>query len=114
MKRKLSEEYDGDEDRFQSVIVELESLVSKRKKEEENEHFERPHEFSFRSSYLNNMGNNVKLPEIKIPKFDGDCTKWPEFRELFCLLIREKPHVPNVQKMQYLKMNLIGSAANVI
>lgn len=115
---KLNKEFSEYEDKFQTMAVALESKISLRRKLEEergSSSFETTHDTSFRSSYSShNHNSNVKLPKLEIPKFDGDCTNWPEFRDLFSSLIHEKNSVPNVQKMQYLKMNLTGSAANVI
>lgn len=65
--------------------------------------------YSSRDSY-----DDVKLPRIQIPKFDGSFNKWPEFRDLFTALVHKKKNVPNVQKMQYLKSNLENEAADII
>lgn len=117
-KTDLMQEFNDIEDSYQTVIVMLDSRISQKRKEEveanEHQNDSLNHDSTFRSTFMNFSNNNVKLPKIEIPKFDGDSAKWPEFRDLFCSLIHEKLNVPNVQKMQYLKMNLIGSAANVI
>jgi len=53
------------------------------------------------------------LPEIKIPKFDGNYSDWPQFRDLFKSMIIDSS-LPSVKKMHYLKTSLVGSAQTLI
>ena len=57
--------------------------------------------------------SSLPLPKVTIPQFNGDCLKWREFYELFLEMV-DKQHLPNVQKMWYLKTNLSGEAGKLI
>ncbi|XP_026475595.1 uncharacterized protein LOC113380645 [Ctenocephalides felis] len=48
----------------------------------------------------------VQLPQIHLPNFDGDLSKWPEFRDMFSSLIIENKLLTNSQKLHYLKNSL--------
>lgn len=56
----------------------------------------------------------VKLPDIKLPVFNGLHETWLEFRDLFTSLIHENESINNIQKFHYLRASLEGSAAQVI
>lgn len=56
----------------------------------------------------------VKLPNIELPKFDGNYERWIPFRDLFESLIASNTALPNVQKLHYLRSALTGEAAKVI
>lgn len=61
----------------------------------------------------NNFVDNVKLPKISVPKFDGDYSKWKHFSELFQEMIGTKA-ISGTQKMIYLKQNMLGDAAKLV
>ncbi|GBP79603.1 hypothetical protein EVAR_98743_1 [Eumeta japonica] len=65
------------------------------------------------SSHCNNKFN-VKLPTITLPSFDGEITKWLEFRDTYISMIYGNDSLPKIAKYQYLKGSLSGTAANVI
>lgn len=56
----------------------------------------------------------VHLPRIDIPKFAGDITQWENFRDMFDSLVSNKAELSNVQKLHYLKANLLGEASLVL
>ncbi|XP_070153665.1 uncharacterized protein [Polyergus mexicanus] len=56
----------------------------------------------------------VKLPNIDLPKFDGNYERWIPFRDLFESLIASNISLPNVQKLHYLRSALTGEAAKMI
>ncbi|XP_059616178.1 uncharacterized protein LOC132261395 [Phlebotomus argentipes] len=56
-------------------------------------------------------GSRTKLPQLKLPSFDGKYTDWPHFRDAFESAIHDNDELMPNQKMQYLKMSLSGSAA---
>ncbi|XP_072377900.1 uncharacterized protein [Diabrotica undecimpunctata] len=58
--------------------------------------------------------NNVRLPTINLPKFDGSYPNWLEFRDIFRSLIYENDLVSDVQKLHYLRASLEGDACLVI
>nr|XP_034195185.1 uncharacterized protein LOC117611359 [Osmia lignaria] len=55
-----------------------------------------------------------QLPKIDLPKFSGDPLQWESFRDLFKSLVHDVSHLPDVQKLLYLKSSLTGEAAEVI
>ncbi|TGZ49037.1 hypothetical protein DBV15_11819 [Temnothorax longispinosus] len=57
---------------------------------------------------------NAKLPFIKIPQFDGNAEKWLTFKNLFYSMIVTSPTLSAVEKLQYLKTHLSGSAFNLV
>ncbi|XP_072948180.1 uncharacterized protein [Epargyreus clarus] len=58
--------------------------------------------------------NNIKLPALRIPLFNGDPNKWLEFRDMFLTLIHDNNTIANINKFHYLRSYLEGSAAAVI
>ncbi|XP_055542517.1 uncharacterized protein LOC129728126 [Wyeomyia smithii] len=56
----------------------------------------------------------VRLPEIKIPEFDGNFDEWTNFYDLFLTLIHTNPQLSSVQKFQYLKAVLKGKALRLV
>ncbi|XP_011685499.1 PREDICTED: uncharacterized protein LOC105448555 [Wasmannia auropunctata] len=56
----------------------------------------------------------VKLPNIELPKFDGNYNRWIPFRELFESLIDANTSLPPIQKLHYLKLSLTNEAAQII
>lgn len=58
--------------------------------------------------------NNIKLPPLKLPPFDGDSNKWLEFRDMYLSLIHNNENIDDISKFHYLKTYLEGSAKAVI
>nr|XP_049693226.1 uncharacterized protein LOC126053879 [Helicoverpa armigera] len=56
----------------------------------------------------------IKLPQIKLPVFDGSFDKWLEFRNSYVSMIHDRSDLDSIQKFQYLKSSLSGSALHVI
>lgn len=74
------------EDKFCSLIAQAQDYIqrySKAHKENEN-NFE-----DNNSTKSSKIFNNVKLPTIDLPHFDGDALKWLEYRDTFNSLINE-------------------------
>ncbi|XP_049878083.1 uncharacterized protein LOC126375230 isoform X1 [Pectinophora gossypiella] len=61
-----------------------------------------------------NQLNNIKLPTISLPKFDGNYLKWLEFRDTFDALINSNETILDINKFHYLRLSLEGSATVVI
>lgn len=59
------------------------------------------------------MCESVKLPDIALPTFNGDVTKWLEFRDTFDALIHQTNMKP-IQKLKYLRSCLTDGALDVI
>lgn len=58
--------------------------------------------------------SGVKLPTIKLPIFDGNYSKWLEFKDSFVSLIHGNDSLTEIHKFQYLRASLEGKAAQVI
>ncbi|XP_055604085.1 uncharacterized protein LOC129752324 [Uranotaenia lowii] len=55
-------------------------------------------------------GFHLRLPQIDLPKFDGDFSKWLSFRDTFSSMVHLNPEIPTVAKLQYLLQSLQGDA----
>ncbi|XP_029053900.2 uncharacterized protein LOC114881322 [Osmia bicornis bicornis] len=55
-----------------------------------------------------------RLPEIALPKFEGDYSKWAEFKTHFASVISERADLSAHDKFLYLKGAVTGNAANLI
>uniref|UniRef100_A0A2A4JLG7 CCHC-type domain-containing protein n=1 Tax=Heliothis virescens TaxID=7102 RepID=A0A2A4JLG7_HELVI len=105
---KQMSERDSTESEFYSMISftqELVSLNSESSKENKSE--------SFHSS-CSKMNNSVKLPTINLPTFDGNYSKWLEYRDTFDSLINNNESIPLINKFHYLRNSLVGSACNIV
>ena len=55
-----------------------------------------------------------RLPDINLPSFSGDYSKWPQIRKAFKSLILDKSHIWDVDKLHYLRGCLEGRPTNEI
>ena len=63
----------------------------------------------------NNMHTrNVKLPQLKLAKFEGNPLNWINFWELFKSSVHERQDLPAPAKFQYLLGQLEGEAARLV
>ncbi|KAF0699618.1 Uncharacterized protein FWK35_00039032, partial [Aphis craccivora] len=58
--------------------------------------------------------SNSRLPEIPLPKFDGDFRYWPTFRDRFKALVDSRSNLTPIYKMYYLIGCLRRSAAEAV
>ncbi|GFQ95902.1 integrase catalytic domain-containing protein [Trichonephila clavata] len=61
-----------------------------------------------------NSFNNIKLPDIQLPRFNGSYHDWFNFKEQFISLIDSNNSLTDSQKSYYLKSTLTGIAKDVI
>lgn len=47
-----------------------------------------------------------QLPKLNLPRFAGDFTEWPAFRDLFTSMVRTSTSLTPIEKLHYLKMSL--------
>lgn len=70
------------------------------------------------STCLNSNGHvsraNVKLPDIKLPSFDGSFDQWLEYKNSYITMIHKRSDLDEIQKFHYLRSSLSGSALQVI
>lgn len=55
----------------------------------------------------------VRLPEIPLPRFEGNLTDWPVFRDRFIALVDSRSTIANIEKFYYL-LNCLGSEASEV
>lgn len=56
----------------------------------------------------------IRLPEVKLPQFDGTPTSWTNFISLFNENVHTNAEIPEAVKMQYLKSNLKGDDTKLV
>lgn len=57
---------------------------------------------------------NLQLPRINIPAFDGNIKTWQSFYGIFERVIENNSRITQTEEMHYLKTSVRGEAANVI
>lgn len=57
---------------------------------------------------------DFRLESIKVNSFDGDYSKWNEWRALYDSLIHHQPRLSDTEKFHYLKKSLTGAAEQVL
>ena len=58
--------------------------------------------------------HRAKVPDLKIPTFDGSYLEWDTFKETFDAIIGSKSEYTNVEKFQYLRAYVTGPAKQCI
>lgn len=61
-----------------------------------------------------NVDTRVKLPTIKLPRFEGKIEEWKYFADSFRAIIHDKPNLSSIEKFQYLTSSISGDAARII
>ncbi|CAK9813847.1 hypothetical protein ANTPLA_LOCUS8190 [Anthophora plagiata] len=56
----------------------------------------------------------IRLPEMRLPTFDGSIENWASFFDIFSSMIDRNEDLTPVQKLQYLRSTLTGKAAACI
>ncbi|CAB0030722.1 unnamed protein product [Trichogramma brassicae] len=59
-------------------------------------------------------GNRAKLPTIVIADFSGDIEDSVRFRDTLKVMVIERPNLPNIYKMNYLRSYVKGEAAELL
>lgn len=57
---------------------------------------------------------NVKLPDINLPIFDGAIQNWMEFRDTFDSLINKNDNLTDIQRFHYLRVSIKNEPAQLI
>ena len=61
-----------------------------------------------------NVIMHAKLPKLELRKFHGNPIEWYPFWESFESAVHKKPNLSGVDKFNYLKSLLVGTAQNVV
>ncbi|GFR19535.1 uncharacterized protein TNCT_371311 [Trichonephila clavata] len=67
----------------------------------------------FKDNNSSEHANDVRLPEIPLPQFDGQFSNWSSFKNQFHYLIENNPKLLDSQKLFYLNASLKGAAKQV-
>lgn len=59
-------------------------------------------------------GQEVRLPRIQIPEFDGTYINWLHFRDLFEVTVHSKSSLAEIEKFEYLLSKLKGDALSLV
>jgi len=66
------------------------------------------------ASHQISVSHHTRLPRIDLPKFNGKASEWMSFKDLFSSIIIENTSLSPVEKLQYLKASLTGTAAHLL
>ena len=58
--------------------------------------------------------DTMRLPKLSIPTFAGDALQWQSFWDCFEAAVHRNPSITGVQKLNYLRAQLQGTALRVI
>lgn len=58
--------------------------------------------------------DELKLPEVKLPTFNGDYVQWPTFKEVFVSRVHDNAKLNDLQRFHHLKGALVGVASDDI
>lgn len=90
----------------------LEKMTTLLERESDNSQYITPFPAaSNSSSSFTSFVNRAKLPRLDLPKFDGSPAEWLSFKDFFGSLVLSNPTLTPVERLQYLKTSLTGSAA---
>ena len=64
--------------------------------------------------WFRNPHRSVKLPDIRIQKYDGDPLEWNEWSSMFTSTIHNNPGISITERMKYLHSFVIGPAKDFI
>ena len=64
--------------------------------------------------FFRNNHRSVKLPDIRVNKFDGDPRKWNEWSSMFSSVIHNNRDISDIERMSYLQSLVIGSAKEAV
>ncbi|XP_039307877.1 uncharacterized protein LOC120358265 [Solenopsis invicta] len=99
-------------ERYVTVVERLTALL-------EDDHGSVPSTSSSRAAPLSHSSlpvfvHHARLPRIDLPKFNGTPTDWLPFKDLFHSLVIQNPTLSYVEKLQYLKSSLTGTASSLL
>lgn len=58
--------------------------------------------------------SHVRLPDVKLPVFDGKIANWLNFHDLFVSLVHSSDALSNIQKFYYLRSSLSDEALQLV
>lgn len=79
--------------------------------EQQRDYFDNLHEKSFTTKERN---EDLRLPKIAIPRFNGNYADFPSFKDLYESAVHKNIGLSKVNKFTYLETLLEGEAANLV
>ncbi|XP_055589846.1 uncharacterized protein LOC129742027 [Uranotaenia lowii] len=73
-----------------------------------------PYSQSSQSSVHFPTSSQIRLPDVKLPVFNGTLENWLNFHDLFISLVHSSSELSNIQKFYYLRSSLTGDALKLI
>ncbi|XP_062713201.1 uncharacterized protein LOC134290160 [Aedes albopictus] len=58
--------------------------------------------------------SHVRLPDVKLPVFNGNMENWLNFHDLYISLVHSSAELSNIQKFYYLRSSLAGDALKLV
>lgn len=98
-------------ERVLEIVVEIESVLSWKEKAEGGGDSASPNPTATSTARGN---KHAKLPRLTLKSFLGDPGEWQTFWDSFRIAVHENPELHNIDKFNYLKTLLGGSAAATI
>ena len=98
-------------ERVLEIVVEIESVLSWKEKAEGGGDSASPNPTATSAARGN---KHAKLPRLTLKSFLGDPGEWQTFWDSFRIAVHENPELHNIDKFNYLKTLLGGSAAATI
>lgn len=104
------------EDSYFEVLAEAKNMLGKNINDDQHSSHSQPVSSVSASNpnQVNPQKIAVKLPDIKLPTFNGSFDGWLEFRDTFESLINQNADLSGIQRYHYLRASLEGKAAEVI
>lgn len=65
-------------------------------------------------SHFPGSSSHVRLPDVKLPVFNGNLDNWLNFHDLFVSLVHASQDLSSIQKFYYLRSSLAGDALKLI
>lgn len=69
-----------------------------------------PGQSKLRATTSSEVQMRVKLPELKLPSFNGKLREWITFRDSFVSMIHDNANLASIDKFTYLRASLTGDA----
>ncbi|XP_055584795.1 uncharacterized protein LOC129737660 [Uranotaenia lowii] len=73
-----------------------------------------PSSHSCHSSAHFPTSSQIRLPDVKLPVFNGALENWLNFHDLFISLVHSSTELSNIQKFYYLRSSLAGDALKLV
>ncbi|XP_058817596.1 uncharacterized protein LOC131680897 [Topomyia yanbarensis] len=66
------------------------------------------------ATYVPSSSSHIRLPDVKLPIFNGNLEHWLNFHDLYVSLVHSSQELSNIQKFYYLRSSLSGDALKLI